>query len=125
MPNIHCPVEDCQYATGDFDNAVAAALLMAHTAGSHSAGRPERHRPRPPKVDRPQLKDNISEETWNAFKYSWDIFVRANDVEDADQTVQLYSCCDLALKSKVTAVHHDILNQSVQELLHLLKTITQ
>ena len=99
MPNIQCPVEDCQYATGDVDNAVAAALLMAHTAGSHSANSFERpRRSRPPKVDRPQLKDNISEETWNAFTYSWDIFVRANDVDDADQTVQLYSCCDLALK---------------------------
>ena len=125
MPNIHCPVENCQYATGDVDNAVAAALLMAHTAGSHSANRLEQpRRPRPPKVDRPQLKDNISEETWNAFTYSWDIFVRANDVDDADQTVQLYSCCDLALKSKITAVHHDVLNQPVQQLLALLKTIT-
>ena len=93
MPNIQCPVVDCTYETGDLDNAVVASLLMAHTAGTHNniTPAPLLHR-RPPKVDHPLLTDGIDEETWNAFKQSWDMFVRANEVIAADQPVQLYSC---------------------------------
>ena len=125
MPDIECPVDNCIYRTGDVDNAVAAALLTAHTAGAHTANvAHQQRRSRPPKVDRPQLKDNITEETWNAFRHSWDIFVRANDVDVIDRSVQLYSCCDLSLKAKVTATNQDILDKPVQDLLELLKSIT-
>ena len=104
---------------------VAAALLNAHTAGTHSTtNAPQPLERRTPKVDRPILKDNISEETWNAFFQSWGIFVRANDIQDAEKTVQLYSCCDMALKSKITAMDQNILNQPVQNVLDLLKSIT-
>ena len=122
MPDIQCPVAGCTYNTGDFDNAVAAALLMAHTAGDHSAGSVQQRRP--PKVDRPQLADDINEEAWNAFQYSWTMFVQANGIADADKAVQLYSCCSTALKSKVTAIHHDILTKAPNEVLALLKTLT-
>ena len=85
MPDIHCPVQNCEYSTGEQDNAVAAALLMAHTAGSHNNNAVlQTHRPRMPKVDRPKLTDNIGEEVWNAFRQSWDIFVRANEVNVDD-----------------------------------------
>ena len=115
MPDIHCPFDGCTY------NTVAAALLMAHTAGSHNSSQGTQ-RCRPPKVDRPRLVDTIGEETWNSFKQDWEMFIRANDVEVADQSIQLFSCCDTELKAKVTAICPDIFSKTVSEILILLKS---
>ena len=130
MANIPCPVEGCQYSTGDSTEAVAIALLNAHVAGTHSnnarpvAAQQMMQPRRTPKIDRPPLKDNISEETWNAFLQSWNIFVQGNGVDAADQAVQLYSCCDMPLKAKLTAVNQNILIEPVQNILALLKNLT-
>lgn len=36
MPDVKCPIPGCSYRTGEFDAAIAAALLTAHIA-VHSA----------------------------------------------------------------------------------------
>ena len=101
--SIKCPC--CAYQTGDGSDLVIAALLNAHVAGTHThtqnVAQPAQQR-RPPRVERPVLKDNITEETWNAFVQSWEIFVQGNGIPVAEQTVQLYSACDMALKAKLT-----------------------
>ena len=62
MVIVSCPC--CTYTTDDVSDLVAAALLNAHTAGAHSTpAAPQAQPRRTPKVDRPVLKDNISEET--------------------------------------------------------------
>ena len=126
MVVIQCPCDGCEYETADMSEAVTVALLNAHTAGTHNApvaGNTQQRR-RTPKVDRPVLKDNMTEESWNAFLQSWNIFVRGNDVEDAELTVQLYSACDMSLKGKLTAMDQDILQKPVQDILDMLKNIT-
>ena len=65
-----------------------------------------------PKVDRPTLCDNIGQEQWNSFKKGWDMFVQANGVSEADQAVQLFACCDIDLRSKVTCTDDDIFHTS-------------
>ena len=120
--SIKCPC--CDYETGDGSDLIISALLNAHVAGSHNAAQPAQPQRRPPKVNRPVLKDNISEETWNAFVQSWDIFVQGNGISVAEQTVQLYSSCDMALKAKLTAMNENIVQAPVQEVLELLKNIT-
>ena len=126
MVNVTCPNDGCGYETGDVADLIAAALLNAHTAGSHAqnnVGLPVQPR-RTPKIDRPVLKDNITEEMWNAFAQSWTIFLQGNDIPEAEKTLQLYSACDMALKAKITALCPDILNLPVNEVLDLLKKIT-
>ena len=80
MPDIQCPVDGCQYSTGDVDSVVVAALLNAHTVGAHTASQSTRQQRQPPKVERPQLQDSIDEESWNAFKQDWTMFTRANAI---------------------------------------------
>ena len=120
MPDIQCPVAGCDYSTGDVDSVVVAALLNTHTVGSHSVSQPFRQQRQPPKVERPQLSDAIDEEEWNAFQQNWQMFVRANDIAVADQAIQLFSCCDSALKAKLTSCCQNGFEKSVDELLTLL-----
>ena len=124
MVAIKCPC--CEFLTPDLSDVLAAAGLNTHVVVDHANNHvvAQAQPRRTPKVDRPLLKDNISEETWNAFKQSWDIFVRGNDVAVVDRTVQLYSSCDMGLKTKLTAMHQNILDQPVDEVLKLLKDIT-
>ena len=122
MVNVACPIEGCNYETGDYPASIVAALLSAHTAGAHTTA-PTTTR-RPPKVDRPELSDGTDEEAWNTFVQSWTIFVKANHVEDDELAVQLYSCCRPSLKQKVTAVHPDFLDRGANDLLPLLKALT-
>ena len=122
MVNVKCPC--CEYETGESaDSIIAVALLNAHVAGTHSNSSPSQAR-RAPKVDRPTLKDNVTEETWNAVIQSWEIFVRGNGIETNDQTVQLYTCCDTVLKTKLTAMNPNILQEPVEHVLGVLKTIS-
>ena len=121
--SIKCPC--CAYETGDGSDLVITALLNAHVAGTHTqnVAQPAQQR-RPPRVERPVLKDNITEETWNAFVQSWEIFVQGNGIPVAEQTVQLYSACDMALKAKLTAMNESVVQAPVQEVIDLLKNIT-
>ena len=113
MPDIQCPVNGCDYRTGDVDSAIVAALLNAHTAGAHSLNQPIRQHKQPPKVDRPHITDTIGEEVWNAFKQDWTMFTRANDIAVAGQPIQLFSCCDSALKAKLTSSCQDVFAKPV------------
>ena len=122
MVNISCP--HCDYSTGEYTEAVALEVFRAHQT-AHANAAPGAQSRRTPKVDRPPLKDNITEETWNAFIQSWEIFVKGNGVTtDADLAVQLYSCCDMSLKAKLTAVHQNILSEKIDDILALLKSMT-
>ena len=123
MPDIQCPVDGCQYSTGDVDSVVVAALLNAHTVGAHTASQSTRQQRQPPKVERPQLQDSIDEESWNAFKQDWTMFTRANAISSEDQSIQLFSCCDAALKAKLTSCCQDVFEKPVQELLTLLQSL--
>ena len=104
------------------------ALLNAHVATAHAApppqAQPVQQQRRTPRVDRPVLSDNITEETWNAFEQSWNEYVSANGVQNNEKTVQLYSCCDMPLKAKLTAMNPSVVNDPVDTVLTLLKTLT-
>ena len=125
MVNVQCPIEGCDFQTGEYAASIVAALLACHTQGYHTnAPAATAARPRLPKVDRPILTDDMDEESWNVFQLSWDIYAKAHDIPDADVAVQLYQCCSNTLKQKITSVHHDFLMQHVDRLLPLLKTST-
>ncbi len=121
MVNFKCP--NCEFQTGDYPATVCSSILDAHNGHAH--GNPQAAtRKRAPKVDRPELADDIEEEEWNNFHQNWRIFVQANGIDEADIAVQLYSCCNSSLKPKLFAIHHDFLDRPVVELLPLLKKLT-
>ena len=117
--NVQCRVPDCPYTTGDQNPVVAAALLTAHTT-VHNASSSAR---RPPKVDRPQLADNITEVEWNMFLQDWETFVRANAIIEADKPIQLFSCCDGELKGKVNSICPNVHSKRADELMEILKAL--
>ena len=75
MLSISCPRTDCDYATGDYEAVVAAALLSAHATEHNSAGlSQQRSSVRPPPVDRPKLTRDIPKADWLIFQSRWKSF---------------------------------------------------
>ena len=125
MLNLRCSGASCDYQTGEYDPAVAVALLNNHTAAVHASHtRPSELRPHAPRVERPVLTDQISEEHWNGFLKAWSMFVMANGVSTADQPVQLFACCDPDLRAKVTATDDNIPSSNIDEMLKLLRSLS-
>ena len=72
MPAIGCPMDGCEYNTGDVEASIAAALLMVnnnvHVATTALATpTASTNKQKAPKIDRPSITKGSSEETWNAF----------------------------------------------------------
>ena len=123
MPNLKCDGTDCSYETGEQDANIAIALLNNHTSTNHVAPTVPRVVRRAPRVERPTLSDNISEEHWLGFRKSWDMFTQANAVSNEDQPVHLYACCDVDLRAKVTCTNENIFSKSVEEILDMLHSL--
>ena len=121
--DVECPVPACTYRTGEHDAAVAAAMLMAHITVHNAPQAPVAPQRRPPKVDRPKLLDSLDEVGWNAFLQEWEPFLRTNDIDAGDQAIQLFTCCDSVLKSKITLICPDVHTKTVDELLTALKSL--
>ena len=120
MVNVKCP--NCEFRTGDYAATVVATLLQAHHDVHHRPQQQDTRRG--PKVDRPEISDDIEEEEWNTFAQNWKIYVQANRIDNADIAAHLYSCCKPTLKSKLNAVHQNFLDKPTDELLPLLKNLT-
>ena len=70
MPVIKCPLDGCSYAAQDVDASVAASLLILHN-NVHINENSRRVKQKPPKIDRPRIGKESSEEAWNTFVTKW------------------------------------------------------
>jgi len=92
MTILTCPIPGCDFATQDVDVVGAAAILNVH---SHvHVTTPTRAQPtvRGPKLERPKLKLNSTNEDWNAFIRRWETFRIGSGVQDATASGQLLEC---------------------------------
>ncbi len=125
MPEIQCPVTGCTHTIPDHEPVLQAAMLNAHVTGDHSTPVQQPLQPRrgAPKVERPRLTDNMGDVGWNAFLQDWETFIRANGVTEEDQPIQLFSCCNGELKTKVSSICQKVYEKTVPELMKLLKDL--
>ena len=70
MPAIGCPMDGCEYNTGDVEASIAEALSMVHNNAhvvTTALATAATNKQKAPKIDRPTITKGSSEETWNAF----------------------------------------------------------
>ena len=89
---MSCPVSGCAYVTEDVEVALAVALLNLHNH-EHSQPKDDQSvkKQKPPKVDRPRISKESSEETWNMFRTRWTMFQRCTQmtVEECPTIVRM------------------------------------
>ena len=125
MVIVACPVTDCTYATPDVDASVVASLLNLHNNEHTRTGSEVRlsKKQKPPKIERPKIGKESSEETWNIFLTRWNMF--AGDTEmTAEETVhQLFNCCEEELGDEILRGHPNAASGTQQELLDVIKRL--
>ena len=105
MPVIECPLQSCTYKTPDVDASVAASLLIIHNNVHINANSSKL---KPPKMDRPRIGRDCSEEGWNIFRQKWTTFKDSMDLTEVEKSRQLYQCCEEDLGDAILRKHVDL-----------------
>ena len=93
MPVIHCPIEDCEYATPDVGEVVVAALIITQST-IHNATASHAAVAKMAKVKRPTISSGGTSEEWSYFLSRWTDYVEATKVTGEDKVIQLLECFD-------------------------------
>ena len=124
MTILTCPIPGCDFSTQDVDVVGAAAILNVHS-NVHVASRPPAppFAPRGPKLERPRLRLNSTNEDWNAFARRWNTFRLGSGVTDEAASGQLLECTDGQLGDIVLRADPTFTTRPLVEALKTLKLI--
>lgn len=78
---------------------------------------------RPPKIDRPVIRKDTSEEDWNTFVKKWNLFKRVTDIHNAQMTTHLWQCCNPDLGVELFKDIQDIATTTDASLLDSIKKL--
>ena len=125
MPIIQCPIPDCTYVTEDVEAAIAAALLMVHN-NMHTAtmgAAQNRGKQKAPKIERPHVTKDSSEETWNAFLARWQMFKRGTNLTLVETVQHLFQCCGDELGNDILRSHPNAVSGTEDQLMTEIKRL--
>ena len=98
---ISCQFPGCNWETAHDSEAVAIALLTSHGDVHRHGNGGSGNRPKQPKVDHPELSQDVSDEDWETFNEEWLRFKRSwctTSTTQGEITDQLLQCCELSLR---------------------------
>ena len=123
MPDIKCPIATCGYATGEVADAVAVALLNIH-AMTHTAAAPPAAPScgKGPKLERPKIALEASNEDWNAFCRRWTAYRKGSGIDNAAASGQLLECATEGLMNIVLRASPSFVSLPVDDALDVLKS---
>ena len=74
-----------------------------------------------PKIDRPEVKQDISDEDWQSFEAEWKRFKRCTEMRNEEVADQLFQCCDMSLMRLLLKVNPDIIEEGEDALMMVMK----
>ena len=127
MPVVPCPVDGCDYQTGDFEASIAVELLKIH-ASTHANQPPapaavSNDRQKPPKLSPPTISRGTTEEEWGIIKRKWSIYKASMNIPLAQVATHLWQCCDDDLTSDIFRDIPDVASISEANLLEAIKRL--
>ena len=97
ITRIKCQFNQCEYAAEHASEAVAIAMLSSHRDVHQGSALRVATKQRVPKIDRPELKQDINDEDWQTFEAEWRRFKRCTEMGQGEIADQLFQCCDKSL----------------------------
>ena len=130
MVILRCDVHGCDFQTPDHAAAGAAAVLSSHIINHQIALQQAQAQPQvaaatrhAPKLERPKLKANATNEEWNMFNRRWSTYRTGSNITDDMATMQLLECCTDELRDIVLRAHPSFSTKPIADALTLLKAI--
>ena len=121
---IQCQFTNCTYAATNPSEAVAIAMFQNHTQTHQQAqtgSQPSPTHQRLPKIDRPELKQDATDEDWATFESEWKRFKRCTRMSPDEVADQLFQCCERSLQRLLLKENHVIIEQGEDALLEAMK----
>eukprot|EP00111_Clytia_hemisphaerica_P013685 TCONS_00040255-protein len=123
MTVLNCPIPGCGFATDDVDVVGAAAILNAHTYTHMVVPQPAAPPVRGPKLDRPKLQLNCTNEDWNAFQRRWETYRTGSGIRDDIAAGQLLECTTEQLGNILLRAEPAFTTKPIAEALQVLKSV--
>ena len=121
---LECQFTGCEWKVEHTSEAVAIALLTSH-GNVHTHGRgPTDARMKQPKVDRPELLQDISDEDWETYEEEWRRFKRSwytTSTTQMEVTDQLLQCCEQNLRRLLVKQDPEISSQPEHDVLKAIR----
>ena len=130
---VKCSACEWSVETDNINNGVANTQLQIH-GYSHMVAQapPAPSTPtasttvssREPKLLRPKIKLNSTNEQWNAFFRRWETFKVGSKIIPTSAAMQLLECADDTLGDIVLRAYPDFTTKPIEEALRILKSIS-
>lgn len=124
---IHCPIPGCDFTiAAETEPVLAAAQLNLHAlththATSTNPAQPTKQKP--PKISRPSITKDTTEEDWNTFVKKWNLFKNGTDIPPTQVTTHLWQCCDPDLEAELFKDVQNIATITEADLLNSIKRL--
>ena len=120
LTRIECQFTDCDYVAQHTSEAVAIAMLTSHN-NTHLGGSASTTKQNVPKLVRPVLKLDISDEEWQTFLAEWQRFKRLSGIPKQDVTDHLIECCEKSLSRLLLKENPHLAKNNENSLLDAMK----
>ena len=121
MTLIQCQYPGCKFVAENDSEAVAVAMFNSHLL-SHS--RPTTNttpKQKPPPIQRPEIKQDVTEEDWATFLQEWNHFKRCTLLPQGSIADQLFQCCERGLGRLLLRENPDVITGGETSLLEAMK----
>ena len=121
---IECGFPDCEYVTEHESEQVALIQFQSHLSAhqqiqNSSSAAPNKQKL--PPIERPILKQDISEEEWDSFLQEWKRFKRCTDIPSDQEADHLFNCCEKGLRRLILKEDPDLINAGEDKLIEAMK----
>ena len=120
--SLQCEAPGCGEVKRADDIATCVALMQLHQRNVHDGPAPEQQQKAPP-LHRPQLRQDITDEDWEAFDRRWDLFRKSTTLTPRQVVAQLLACCEPELETVLFREDPDIAGKSEEQVLAAMKRI--
>ena len=101
MVNLRCEVPNCTVSKTADDLLTALQLLQLHVKQAHATATAVgvAKKQKAPKIDRPTINQDCTEEDWAVSGRRWDLFKSGTALHPSQVIPQLITCCETELES--------------------------
>ena len=116
MPEIPCQFPDCNFKATNDSEAVAIVMFNSHVMSHQRAAPNASSSQKLPPIQRPEIRQDVSDEDWASFLAEWEHFKRCTDIPTDRITDHLYLCCEKSLARLIIGEDPAIVSKGEDEL---------
>ena len=122
LTQIKCGFTGCNYVSESESEQLALVQFESHMAAHRQPqSKVPSTKQKLPAIERPKLKQDVTEEEWDSFSQEWKRFKRCTDIPNGQEADQLFDCCEKSLGRLLLKEDPNIIDAGETGLLEAMK----